>query len=116
MLLSEQFDLRQTLNRIPTWRLTLANRFGYKIPIGKETRPGWRGHLDFYVFRCSACGYLTKDYAHSFPETRYLTCSHCDTNIRWPMCSAQLRYAIALIKLVVRLRLTTSRTGPVTGG
>lgn len=108
-------ELQPTLQQIPRWKLALAI-LGMKISMGMETRPGWSGYLEFFIFWCRSCQTFTKDYAHSFPETRYLTCQHCDRNIRWPMRSVELRYAIALIKLAVRTRLTTSRTSPVTGG
>ncbi|MDP3727147.1 MAG: hypothetical protein Q8R35_00735 [bacterium] len=83
MLLSEQLDLRRTLQTISAGRLELAKRSPLKIPVGQETREGWKGCLEFYVFWCRACEAFSKDYAHGLPEMEYVTCQHCGRNIRW---------------------------------
>ena len=89
MLRSDQLDLQRALERIPALQLERAKSTGEKIPVGKETREGWRGYLEFYVFWCAACEAFSKDYAHSWPERQYVTCQRCEGNIRWGTCTTR---------------------------
>lgn len=93
------------LRRVPMWKIVLAAFCGYKIPVGAEIREGWSGYIEFFVFRCPRCGYFSKDYPHSFPQTRYLTCQHCKMKIPWPKFSAELREFAAIIRFAVRFRM-----------
>lgn len=87
MLRSDQLDLQRALERIPALQLERAKSTGAKIPVGQETREGWSGYFEFYVFWCAACEAFSKDYAHSWPERQYVTCQHCEGNIRWGTCT-----------------------------
>jgi len=49
--------------------------FGGRISLGKYSKPGWSGELDFFIFRCSRCGNLDIDYPHGFKSE--LCCHHC---------------------------------------
>ena len=42
------------------------SRYG-EVPIGEETRPGWKVPLMFYAFRCKKHGYV-KSYVKGFDQ------------------------------------------------
>lgn len=48
--------------------------------IGFFTLPGWRGHISFYVFRCSKCGKVSWDYPHGYTNfgLLYFICGICE--------------------------------------
>jgi len=46
-------------------------------PTAKKTRPGWRGELQFYAFRCPEHG-TVEDYPHGYRQT--LKCPICRSN------------------------------------
>src|SRR3989344_5035190 len=109
MKLDYMLDLQKTLQRIPEWKLAFAKRYDTKISVGMETRKGWNGHLEFFVFWCRTCNAFSKDYGHSFPERRYLTCPGCDKNFPHPVISAVLRECLETLSSLIRLRLTARR-------
>jgi hypothetical protein len=104
MISTQQLDHEQAEWGLSDWQVFLAH-LGFKVSVGLEARPGWKGHLEFFVFKCPGCGGLAKDYGHSWPETRYLTCSHCREHISWPVRLARLRQNLASLALLVRFRL-----------
>jgi hypothetical protein len=42
--------------------------------VGKKQKEGWRGKLNFYVFKCPEHG-LVVDYPHGYSKS--LTCPYC---------------------------------------
>lgn len=61
-----------------TVKLSLIQKFKMKINgrlyIEHRTRPGWKGSLPFYAFKCPVHGVVI-DYAHG--EDDYLSCPKC---------------------------------------
>ena len=43
-------------------------------PTEKKKRPGWRGELQFYAFKCPVHG-VVEDYPHGYRQT--LRCREC---------------------------------------
>lgn len=81
-------------------------RRGEKVYLGHETRPGWKGELPFYLFECSRCRMLVKDYPHGFPERQYLSCSECGQRIDFVEFRVRLKEFFATISLAFRLKLS----------
>lgn len=106
MLLSDQLELQKTLARLPKWKLALAKYRGTKISVGMETREGWSGYLEFFVFWCPDCEAFSKDYAHSWPEKRYVTCQRCKQNLYFPKLSAVLKEMGSTLWFLMKFRLT----------
>ncbi len=111
MLLSDQLDLQKTLARIPKWELDHAQYRGKLISVGMETREGWSGYLEFFVFWCPECSAFSKDYGHSWPERRYVTCQRCRRNFPHPVMSAVLREFLGTLSFLIRFRLSGGRNG-----
>ena len=109
MKLDYMLDLRKTLNALPKRKLALARLTGKKISVGLETREGWTGYLEFFVFWCRDCRAFSKDYAHSWPERRYVTCQRCGTNFYFPKLSAVLKEFTETLRFLIRLRFTARR-------
>ncbi len=61
-------------------KLTLIQKIILKLKghvfIGNRTRPGWKGSLPFYAFKCDKHG-LVEDYPHGHEEK--LECPKCDS-------------------------------------
>lgn len=112
MLLSDQIDLRETLNKIPKWKLALARHWGRKISVGMETREGWNGHLEFFIFWCDVCEVFRKDYGHSWPERRYVTCLECRKNFYFPKLSAVLSENFQILRFLLKFRFQHGRQAP----
>ena len=58
-MLKEEFDI------VPTKRQTVIAEGGRHVLLGHFKRPGWRGKLPFYLFKCPIHG-LVYDYPHGF--------------------------------------------------
>lgn len=52
------------------------------VYIGTFTLPNWRGHLRFYLCRCS-CGKIFVDYPHGYTNGGYLffVCDGCEDKV-----------------------------------
>jgi len=59
-------------------KLSLAQRIQLKVagsaPTERRSRPGWRGELQFYAFRCPVHG-LVENYPQGYGEV--LVCPEC---------------------------------------
>lgn len=59
-------------------KLSLAQRIQLKVtgaaPTGRRSRPGWKGELQFYAFRCPVHG-LVENYPQGYGEV--LVCPEC---------------------------------------
>lgn len=58
----------------------LLRRMGEKpIFLGAFTMPGWSGHGNFYLLKCSACGTALVDYPHGYQRdgSLYFSCYNC---------------------------------------
>ena len=55
--------------------LWVLNRGPKQRYVGHQTRPGWRGRLPFYRFRCPKHG-LVESHLHGYAEI--LRCPECD--------------------------------------
>ncbi len=81
-VIAAQLDVQRAFHGLSLFK-TFLIRSGRKAYIGHETREGWTGALPFYLFWCDACERYAKDYPHSFPEKRYLSCSNCSAYHRF---------------------------------
>lgn len=79
---------------------------GKKVYLGRETRPGWRGELPFYLFQCPNCEKLVKDYPHSFPERQYLLCPECGERINFVRILTGLKMFFSSLSSLFRLRFS----------
>lgn len=52
----------------------LKLRLGHIVYLEHKTRPGWKGSLPFYAFRCKKHG-IAEDYPHGHDERLY--CPEC---------------------------------------
>jgi len=53
------------------------SRYG-QIPIGKQTRSGWKGPMMFYAFKCRKHGYVS----NYVSGTRTLRCPKCQESLK----------------------------------
>lgn len=106
MQLDQMLDLQRTLARLPKRKLALAKYRTKLISVGMETREGWSGYLEFFVFWCGDCEAFSKDYGHSWPERRYVTCQRCGRNFPHPVMSAVLREFFGTFLALIRLRMS----------
>lgn len=100
--IAELLDTQKAIREIPEWKLRFAQQTGWKIPVGPETRPGWSGSIPFYVFYCPDCEVFSKDYGHSWPESRYVNCQRCDRLFRFPKLSAVISSSLATVVVLAR--------------
>lgn len=77
--LSDKND--KTMKGEPQIKLSLAQRIRLEIlgvtPTERRKRPGWRGELQFYAFKCPIHG-VVEDYPHGYQQT--LRCGKCSKN------------------------------------
>ena len=60
-------------SNLPLLRRLQLRMLGYAY-VGHRRRPGWRGSLPFYVFKCNVHG-LVEDYPHGY--SKRLDCPLC---------------------------------------
>ena len=64
--------VEEVWGRLSWWQRFRLEKLGYAIPIGKYQLPGWRGELEFFIYKCRECGELHIDYRHGYSQ--YLSC------------------------------------------
>jgi len=67
----EQYRTSVRLSPLQRIRLLVTGT----VPTSRRSRPGWRGSLQFYAFRCPVHG-LMENYPQGYG--RVLRCPHCD--------------------------------------